>query len=521
MGDLINPKNALLIQPYGQLSLDIKSQVDSVVEQFEAMSYHEIVAYGWGIASRKNEIVNQVLINSKDISYDSINKSLKQVMRARKTIMPQEESVFRKAYIPSAEDKVEFVEVVSLLEQAIQTKIQNMFELNQSYFELMWESKRIVDHYAIVIMAIDKYLADNPNTDLSDTLKEKRMSLLNSRRINVDTMLEYPILCYMNGRVINKLYTIINNDLHYLREQLLIQTGISEIRNILSACDGIKNSIATLSEQNKEDIKLTAEKFLQSEVSDDETQIEQKICSFNDSLSKLESLETIQLKQERVEKPVEEKTTNSNVISLTQSNAENYFAFDSSCVDLEHYVFIDKEKKKFIKEWAASAYAECRCEERFFILLKESLHMRYDFGISLILPSLDNNTIYFDSSASPAAFEIKDCEKIAKGIAKKWRSDIARYDEIILLYGYYFASGMLNYRRVADWLNYDNVLYDGRIGREDLVFGFNKRPMLTKSYVKLKTMIGMKSYSLKTNMISGKHDGKYSLPIVLYNMPKR
>jgi len=520
MINFVNEGNIIEIVPYEELIPEIKEQVDKIVTEIYSMQYDELVPYGWDVQAGKNEMVNNVIVNSQSFSYENITGSIDDVMSARKSVMPREQSFFRKAYIPSFEEKKNFVGVVGELEQAIKAKIQDMFDLNRAYVKIALESKKIANSYAIIIMAIDKYLADNPNTDLMTILTDKRNSFLESRLIHINSMLQYPILCYNCGLAVNKLYNVINLQLHQLQEQLLIQSGVNEIKNVLSTCDGIKNAIYSLTENNIRELKTTTKKALEKEtIPLDERGISEKMKKFNEALGRFGSLDMLESGEEVLKEAVEEKRTD---IILKQKNI--ILASKSELQYLDHFVFIDKKTKDMIREWGASIPKPEWEKKEFLLELRKCLDIvDYDYGISLTLPSVNDDVICFNSSYPPAAIKAEKCEWLAKRILPKWESNIAKYLEIYILYGYYYANGLLDFDETIMYLfeyRRNRKIFDEFwMQRNDFVIGTSQLPMIIRDKGELCQMRGVEVYRIDRNIMNDEMKGEFSIPVVLYKMP--
>ena len=499
--------NAIEVVPYENLEPEVKDEVDKVVQELETISYNEIISYGWDIQNSKNEMVKKVFVDSKSFSYEEVNKSLNDVMGARKAVMPREQSFLRKAYVPSFEEKRDFIGVVGELEQAIKAKIQDIFELNRAYFQIALESKKIADRYAIIIMAIDKYLASNPNTDLHTILNDKRVSFLNARISHISSMLEYPVLYYNGGRAINKLNEVINLKLYQLQEQLLIQSGINEIKSVLNACDGIKNAIYNLTQNNMMELEATTKRILASEpVNLDEHNISEKIRKFNETLSRLESLDMLE---------------NKEVPQSEDNKTKNVDAIPSETTQLQHFLLIDKAVRERIENWAVEVgeriSEENSGQKLFLSKLKESLSwIDYDYAISLRFASLKNDKIYFAVKESETAIPAKYCIDLARGFAPKWKSDIVTEKELVLLQAYYFA--------VGEW----NFFADNKTAMHEVLYG-DKKYTSIGNYMNAEKAIftsdGLSRYearygcSIKRNIMNDEYIGNLYLPVVLYNPP--
>jgi len=521
--------NITEIVSYEELAPEKKEQVDAIMAEFSSMKYNDIVSYGWDIQAAKNQMVNKIFSNSQGFSSKEIKDNLQEVMVARKSVMPRESNFFRKAYMPSIDEKREFVGVVDALEEAIKSKIQNIFELNQTYYELMWESKKIVERYTLIIIAIDKYLEDNPNSDLTAILTQKRSSFLKSRLGHVNTMVEYPVLCYTNGLTVIKLHDIINFDLHQLQEQLLIQTGINEIKNVLNACDGIRNAIYSLTENNVEELEATTRKLLASEpVSDDEHQIGEKIRKFDEALNRLGSLDMLESAQNVQNQQSEAKVVTQEIVQIEEEKNRKIGAIknDFSALriskdsQLQYFVVVDKDVRKMIEEWAIAKAAVLRysegSKEDFLKLLKSALGIEYDFAISKRLLSTKDNKIYFAESEPGVLIPAKNCEKLAREFAPGLKSRIPYRDELILLYGYWSAIGELDYPDSDCTFIEDLILEMAKKVRETnkMIATFIESPKACYSSGGISTSRGGTTSSIRKNMISNELIGELYVPIV-------
>ena len=256
--------DVLEIVPYDSLSEETRSLVDSELTLLKSMQDSEMMPYGWDIQSSKNDILNNAISSFENLSVERIEEILGDIMNSRKSVTPRKRTLLRKEYIPTTVEKKKFVGKVGDLEDAIKMQIKRILENNENDVRLIYECKNVVDRYAISVMAIEKYLAEPHDSFLEDILKEKKVSFANSRLANVKSAVMYMTLYKNNGLLVNRLYEIINVNLHQLQEQVLIQTEINEIKKVLGQCKDIKDSIICLTENNFKELNSTTEMVLSS-----------------------------------------------------------------------------------------------------------------------------------------------------------------------------------------------------------------------------------------------------------------
>lgn len=454
MDTLANADNGKLIEilPYEELAPDIKEQVDCVVAEFALMQYNDFIPYGWDILKNKNELVNSGLVSAEDFAFEEIDKILDSVMNARKSVMPREKSFLRKAYMPSLEEKREFVGVVGELEQAIKLQIQKMLEVNDLYTQIAFENREIVNRYAIIVMAIEKYLTSVNNTALINLLCEKRNDFKDTISANLSCMLQYVALCYSNGLAINKFYKIINTDLHILQEQLLIQTGINEIKSVLSTCDSIKSSITNLTQSNIEELKATNQNLIDYESTHkSELDVKEMFSKCEEGISLLGVAPS----------PCEGEVQEVN----KKTSWQDYF-----CT-------IDTEKVEMVKEWLNTFERKPLSEYNLFFSTVEHAieEFRFPYQIATRSPSINRgeDKIYFNELEEGycARTPVYWLERVIE-FKPNFNSDIATLNEFMLYCAYKFATSEWNLSEYEDRIESDfgiNLL----LQREGELFALN------------------------------------------------
>ena len=235
--------------PYESLNQDIRERVDKDVKRLGKMKDKDIMQYGWDIQASKNQLLNDAISQFQSMSVDDVEKVIDEIMNSGKSLVPRKQ-LFGKVSLPTYEEKCNFAGKVGDLEQAIKAQIKGIFKANKYYLKLILECKSIVDNYAICIMAMERYLASEHDTFLEEVFRKKVASLKTSRVANMQSAIMYMTLYRDNALLVNRLYEIINVNLYQLQEQILIQSGISDLKRILNDCRSIRDSISNLTSSN-------------------------------------------------------------------------------------------------------------------------------------------------------------------------------------------------------------------------------------------------------------------------------
>ena len=249
---------------YESLNQEIRERVDKDVKRLGKMKDKDIMQYGWDIQTSKNQLLNDAISQFQSMSVDDIEKVIDEIMNSGKSLVPRKH-LFGKVSLPTYEEKCNFAGKVGDLEQAIKAQIKGIFKANKYYLKLILECKSIVDNYAICIMAMERYLASKHDTFLEEIFRKKIASLKTSRVANMQSAIMYMTLYRDNALLVNRLYEIINVNLYQLQEQILIQSGISDLKRILNDCRSIRDSISNLTSSNISEL-TDATKLINSNV---------------------------------------------------------------------------------------------------------------------------------------------------------------------------------------------------------------------------------------------------------------
>ena len=327
------------IVPYETLNEETRKLVDGDVQKLKQMQDSDVMQYGWDIQSSKNDILNNVISDFETLSVKDIDEILDDIMNSRKSVTPRKRTLLRKEYMPTSTDKKKFAGKVGDLEDAIKMQIQRILTNNDNCVRLIYECKNIIDRYAISIMAIEKYLAEKQDSFLEDVLQKKKVSLLNSRIANLQSAIMYMTLYKNNGLLVNRLYEMINVNLHHLQEQVLLQSEIDDIKKALGQCERIKDSIANLTTSNLKELTSTTGMFLAANNEEAKSEDAEKLMKqMTDGLRALSSRETKNLEEEKADKIVVASPQELGLEGLNKKVAKK-----QTTKDLKDFILIDAE----------------------------------------------------------------------------------------------------------------------------------------------------------------------------------
>lgn len=268
-----NEKVAMLeIVPYDSLEGAVREMVDSSVHAIRQMSYHDIMQLGWDFQETKNSLVKEAIFEYREHSLQAVDDTMDDISHSQKSIVPRPRFLFIKPYQPTNEHRQRFVGKIGNLEDLLNGEIEKILESNENIFLIVKESKDLVDRYALVIMAIDKCLSETTDPAMRKTLEQKREELLGTRLYNIQSAVMYMKLYQNNVALVNQIQRVIHIQLPQLQDQVLIQTGVSEIKTALKQFKDIRETIDLLGKNNISELNLTGKDL--SSISNDEMSVQ-------------------------------------------------------------------------------------------------------------------------------------------------------------------------------------------------------------------------------------------------------
>ena len=268
-----NEKVAMLeIVPYDSLEPAVREMVDSFVHAIRQMSYHDIMQLGWDFQETKNSLVKEAIFEYREHSLQAVDDTMDDISQSQKSIIPRPRFLFIKPYQPTNEHRQRFVGKIGNLEDLLNGEIEKILESNENIFLIVKESKDLVDRYALVIMAIDKCLSETTDPAMRKTLEQKREELLGTRLYNIQSAVMYMKLYQNNVALVNQIQRVIHIQLPQLQDQVLIQTGVSEIKTALKQFKDIRETIDLLGKNNISELNLTGKDL--SSISNEEMSVQ-------------------------------------------------------------------------------------------------------------------------------------------------------------------------------------------------------------------------------------------------------